>query len=55
MPWKKATQRYYTRPAGQFESDVSDEEWEIVLPFLPTACARGRRVQLSQSVLGVLR
>ena len=51
MPWKKATHRHYTRPAGQFESDVSDEEWEIVLPFLPTACARGRPMKTDLRVL----
>ena len=41
----RKTLKHYTRQAGRFESDVSDEEWEIVRPFLPAACARGRSMK----------
>lgn len=42
MPWDKATQQHYTRPKDGYESDVTDGEWALVEPFLPTASKRGR-------------
>ncbi len=42
MPWDKATQKHYTRPKGGYESDVSDDEWALVEPYLPAASKRGR-------------
>ena len=42
MPWTKATREHYKRRRDRYESDVSDEEWALVEPFLPAASKRGR-------------
>ena len=42
MPWNETTKTQYTRPRGRFESDVTDEEWNLVEPCLPPPARRGR-------------
>ena len=45
MPWTEATRKHYTRRTDGYESDVTDEEWALVKPFLPAASKRGRRLK----------
>ncbi len=42
MSWNEATHAQYSRSCGRYESDVTDEEWEVVAPFLGEPSARGR-------------
>ena len=42
MPWNEATKTRYTRPKARFESDLTDEEWNLVKPCLPPPSKRGR-------------
>ena len=42
MPWNEATKTQYTRPRDRFESDLTDEEWNLVEPCLPPPAKRGR-------------
>ena len=41
MPWNEATKTQYTRPKARFESDLTDEEWNLVKPCLPPPARRG--------------
>ena len=42
MPWNETTKTKYTRPRDRFESDLTDEEWNLVKPCLPPPAKRGR-------------
>ena len=42
MPWNETTKTEYTRPRDRFESDLTDEEWNLVKPCLPPPAKRGR-------------
>ncbi len=42
MPWNETTKTKYTRPRDRFESDLTDEEWNLVEPCLPPPSKRGR-------------
>ena len=42
MPWNETTKTEYTRPRDRFESDLTDEEWNLVEPCLPPPAKRGR-------------
>ena len=42
MPWNETTKTEYTRPRDRFESDLTDEEWNLVEPCLPPPSKRGR-------------
>ena len=42
MPWNETTKTQYTRPRDRFESDLTDEEWNLVEPCLPPPAKRGR-------------
>ena len=41
MPWNETTKTEYTRPRDRFESDLTDEEWNLK-PCLPPPAKRGR-------------
>ena len=41
MPWNETTKTQYTRPRARFESDLTDEEWNLVEPCLPPPAKRG--------------
>ena len=43
MAWTAATGRDYVRPSGSYASDVTDREWTLIAPLLPTARPGGRR------------
>ena len=51
MPWTKATQKHYTRPTGEYESDVTDAEWALIEAFLPPASKRGRPLKTDLRVV----
>ena len=42
MPWNETTKTEYTRPRDRYESDLTDEEWNLVEPCLPPPAGRGR-------------
>ena len=42
MPWNETTKTQFARPRVRFESDVTDEEWNLVEPCLPPPANRGR-------------
>ena len=42
MPWNETTKTQYTRPRDRFESDLTDEGWNLVEPCLPPPAKRGR-------------
>ena len=43
MPWNETTRGKYKRDSARYESDLSDEEWNIVEPLLPPPSKLGRR------------
>jgi len=42
MVWTEITRGDYDRKGFCYASDCSDEEWEIIKPFLQICCGRGR-------------
>ena len=42
MAWTETTRARYERPSGRYASDLTDQEWELVAPFLPPPKATGR-------------
>jgi putative transposase len=40
--WTEATRRQHSRDHLRYGSDVSDEEWEIIAPFMPLPAKTGR-------------
>ena len=42
MPWNETTKTKFARPRDRFESDLTDEEWNLVEPCLPPPSKRGR-------------
>ncbi len=42
MPWTEITRRYYDRRALRYASDTTDEEWDLVEPFLRPCFKVGR-------------
>jgi transposase len=43
MPWTKVTRRDYRRDGLRYASDLTDREWALLEPHMPTPCRRGRR------------
>ena len=41
--WTTATREKYSRTGLRYQSDVTDEEWQVIEPLLPKPKARGRR------------
>lgn len=42
MAWTETTRRHYRRDGLRYASDLTDAEWALISPFLPTACKLGR-------------
>jgi putative transposase len=42
MPWTDITRREHNRSLARYPSDLTDEEWAICLPFVPSSRAGGR-------------
>jgi transposase len=42
MAWTETTRRHYRRDALRYASDLTDAEWTLIAPFLPTASKVGR-------------
>ena len=55
MAWTETTRTNYQRDRARFASDLSDEEWLLIEPFLPSGRALGRpRTTSLRSVLNAL-
>ncbi len=37
--WTPTTREYYSRRSRRYQSDVTDEEWRVIEPYLPPAKA----------------
>jgi len=42
MPWTETTRREYERPGRRYASDMTQEEWVLIAPFLPARKRTGR-------------
>jgi hypothetical protein len=42
MVWTEATRTRYERHSGGYASDLADQKWELVVPFLPPTRTTGR-------------
>ena len=42
MAWNETAQEQYRRPSDRFETDLTDEEWELIEPLLPSPSRMGR-------------
>ena len=40
--WTPTTRTHYSRRAARYQSDLTDEEWRVIEPHLPTANRTGR-------------
>jgi hypothetical protein len=40
--WTPATRKNYSRNGLRYQSDVTDEEWGVIEPYLPPAKGIGR-------------
>ena len=40
--WTPATRRQHSRKHLRYETDLTDEEWAIIAPYLPGSPVRGR-------------
>jgi transposase len=40
--WTPTTRQQYSRPTTRYQTDLTDAEWSIIVPFLPPAKATGR-------------
>jgi hypothetical protein len=43
MAWSETTRLKYQRSCGRYISDTSDEEWQLIEPFMPPERRIGRR------------
>lgn len=42
MPWTEITRAHYRRDGLRYASDLTDEEWSLIEPFMPAPKRRGR-------------
>ena len=42
MAWTKITRKDYDRRGGRYASDMTDQEWMLIEPFMPPRKANGR-------------
>ena len=42
MSWDEATHEQYRRSGARYESDVTDDEWDVIRCLLPEPSTRGR-------------
>jgi len=55
MPWTKITRRQYERKGLRYASELTDEEWSLIEPFLPKPKPLGRpRTTELRSVVNAL-
>jgi hypothetical protein len=40
--WNPATRQNYSRKTTRYQSDLTDEEWSVIVPHLPAASVTGR-------------
>ena len=40
--WTPTTRQQHSRPATRYQTDLTDAEWHVIAPHLPTPCATGR-------------
>ena len=45
--WTPATRKNYSRNGLRYQSDVTDEEWRVIEPYLPPAKGIGRPSRLA--------
>jgi transposase len=43
MPWTEITRRQYRRDGLSYASDLTEQEWQLIAPHLPSAKPLGRR------------
>lgn len=43
MSWSETTRLKYQRSSGRYTSDTSDDEWQLIEPFMPREKRLGRR------------
>jgi putative transposase len=56
MTWNRATRRKYNRDYLRYPSDLTEDEYRMIAPFLPPAFLRGRPREWTWRILleGVL-
>jgi transposase len=56
MAWTETTRRHYRRDGLRYASDLTNDEWALIEPFLPPASAFGRprKTKLRQVVEAIL-
>lgn len=55
MAWTEITRRQYRRDGLRYASDMTDEEWALIAPFLPAASPIGRpRVVALRTVVNAI-
>src|SRR3954468_3357411 len=56
MSWTETTRAQYRRESLRYASDLTDDEWKIIAPFMPTRChlGRPRKVDLRSVVNAIL-
>jgi transposase len=56
MVWTEITRAHYERPGPGYASDLTDGEWDLLVPFMPARrrTGRPRRVDLRSVVNGLL-
>ena len=42
MPWTETARREYRRDYSRYASDLTDGEWALIEPFMPSPCHIGR-------------
>ena len=43
MTWNDTARKQYSHNCSRYQSDLTDEEWEIIEPFIPPAKPGGRK------------
>ena len=54
MPWNEADRAKYAVIAERYATDLSDDEYALVAPLLPTAKRRGRKPRDAREILNAL-
>ncbi len=47
MAWTKTTRAQHDRSSQRYASDVTDREWELIEPFMPSPTTVGRPRKVS--------
>lgn len=56
MPWTEATREQYRREGLRYASDLTDEEWAVVEPYMPPPSLCGRpRTTLLRAVMDAIQ